>query len=46
MHHYHEQGIAFKKRLSDWRISQRQVQVRYSIGDSEKVLFAKHRAAI
>jgi hypothetical protein len=44
MHHYHEQGIAFKNRLRDWRLSQRQDQGSSSIGDSEKVLFAKHLA--
>jgi hypothetical protein len=42
MHHYHEQGTAFKNRLHDWRFSQRQDQTSSSIGDSEKVLFAKH----
>jgi hypothetical protein len=44
MHHYHEQSTAFKNRLRNWRISQRQVQGNSSIGDFEKVLFAKHRA--
>jgi hypothetical protein len=44
MHHYHEQGNAFKNRLRDWRFSKRHDQVSSVIGDSERVLFAKHRA--